>query len=401
LTEGVAGLDSLHHERFLTRAMKIFNIRAVIKLELKRIWNSKPQLLLHLLAGPLILATIIGFVAYQSPQAIEVIAFVDKLPDASDVENERIRQLINVIDISETFSVVEVASLEEGLQRLDDGDTRALITFIEGESGLIEVDILIDITDPMIQLTIYKDLSVILLNYSTGVSLELITSEGIPAEDAFEILSPIDVRWRTNEHIPLTFSDLYASGFIILVVLAVSLLHSSTSITSERSQGTIERVFVSPYSKPEIILGKMIALGFFATIAAMICTTTLIIVHDITVGNIFLVFVTAALVGINGVALGLVISSVTYMERQSLLVAIVAFIGFVILMTWFWPFESMHTVAKYVSQGIPFTYAMDAIRQLNLLGGGFYDIWQDLAILTGSIIVLTATATLILRRKLK
>jgi ABC-2 type transport system permease protein len=84
-----------------------------------------------------------------------------------------------------------------------------------------------------------------------------------------------------------------------------------------------------------------------------------------------------------------------------MLVAIIAFIGFIMLMTFLWPFETMHPVARYISRGIPFTYAMDGIRRLNLLGAGLNDVWQDLTILAGSIFVLAAAATIILRREIK
>ena len=83
-----------------------------------------------------------------------------------------------------------------------------------------------------------------------------------------------------------------------------------------------------------------------------------------------------------------------------MLVAIIAFIGFIMLMTFLWPFETMHPVARYISQGIPFTHAMDGIRRLNLLEAGVKDIWQDLVILAGSIFVLLAAATIVLRREI-
>lgn len=346
------------------------------------------------------MATIVGFVAYQAPEAIQVGVFVNKSPEAQFVGNESVTQLVYDIDSSKTFVVVEVTSQEEGLRLLHHRDTRAFITFNEGKSGLESVDVLIDATEPMIQQTIQNEIQSILGSYSHDISVRLMHTEQIDPEKAHEILSPFNVELQTNARSGVKFFDTYASGFIILVVLGFSLFYSSTAVTSERSSGTIERVFASPYGKLEIIAGKLFAQSVFAIMAAILCTVTLRIVHHMVLGNIFLVFLTAGLVGINGVVIGLVISSFCNDEAQSMLVAIIAFIGFIMLMTFLWPFEMMHPVARYVSLGIPFTYAMDGIRRLNLLGAGFNDIWQDLAILTGSLFALAGAATIILRRKI-
>lgn len=385
----------------LERAMRTRNIWVATITELKRILNNKPKFITYILGGPVILATIVGFVAHQAPEAIQVGVFINQSFESQTVANRSISQLIHDIDGSNTFSVVEVPSPEEGLRRLYDEDTRAFITFNEGKSGLESVDVLIDIADPLIQQTIQNELQNFLNNYSEDVSLRLMNIEGIASEKAHEILSPFNVESRTNARRNVNFFDSYASGFIILVVLGFSLFYSSTAITSERSSGTIERVFASPYGKLEIIAGKLFAQSVFAIMAAILCTVTLGVVHHMVLGNIFLVFLTAGLVGINGVIIGLVISSFCNDEAQSMLVAIIAFIGFIMLMTFLWPFETMHPVARYISQGIPFTYAMDAIRRLNLLGAGLNDVWQDLTILAGSIFVLAAAATIILRREIK
>ena len=56
---------------------------------------------------------------------------------------------------------------------------------------------------------------------------------------------------------------------------------------------------------------------------------------------------------------------------------------------------------NYVSQGIPFTYAIDTIRRLNIAGSGLLEIWMNLAILSGSIVVLSGISTMVLKREIR
>lgn len=376
------------------------HIWVATRTEVKRIWNDKAQLFIYIV-GPVILCLIMGFVANRSPEDVDVTLYVNNISQPSSVANERTQQLIEDIDASSTFSTFEVSSPEVGMQRLDKGDTRAVITLVQGEAGLEGVDVVIDITDPLIQQTVRNELTAILGEHSTNISLELLGNEGIDPEMSSEILSPFDTAFQSNQHRSIDFFDSYASGLIILVVLGISLLRSATAITSERATGTIERVFASPYHKSELILGKLLALSIFAILVAFITTASLKAMFDIALGNIPLVLLTATLVGINGVIIGLLISSVTYSEAQSLLVVVLTYLGFIILMTFIWPIETMHPLFTYVSDAVPFTYAIDAIRRLNLLGDGFSDIWIDLAILGGTIILLSVASAVILRREIK
>lgn len=376
------------------------HIWVATRTEVKRIWNDKAQLFIYIV-GPVILCLIMGFVANRSPEDVDVTLYVNNISQPSSDANERTQQLIEDIDDSSTFSTFEVSSPEVGMQRLDKGDTRAVITLVQGEAGLEGVDVVIDITDPLIQQTVRNELTAILGEHSTNISLELLGNEGIDPEMSSEILSPFDTAFESNQHRSTDFFDSYASGLIILVVLGISLLRSATAITSERATGTIERVFASPYHKSELILGKLLALSIFAILVAFITTASLKAMFDIALGNIPLVLLTATLVGINGVIIGLLISSVTYSEAQSLLVVVLTFLGFIILMTFIWPIETMHPLFTYVSDAVPFTYAIDAIRRLNLLGDGFSDIWIDLAILGGTIILLSVASAVILRREIK
>jgi ABC-2 type transport system permease protein len=142
-------------------------------------------------------------------------------------------------------------------------------------------------------------------------------------------------------------------------------------------------------------------LTIFAVIIIILVLFTLKILFDITLGNIALVLLVSVLVGVNAVILGLLISSITYSESESILLAIMCFLGLLIQMTYLIPWESMHAISKFISYAIPYTYGVQAIRSINLVGAGLADIWRDLIIMFGFIVIQALIATQLLKREIK
>jgi ABC-2 type transport system permease protein len=380
--------------------VKLKRITVITSMELKKIWHDKRRLLIFVL-GPIILSIATGYIAYKSPYEINVTVLTEQFNQSSPFSTGEAQQLINVIDSSSTFSVTEGYSPEEARQRLDNGATRAIIIISEGSNGIEDVKVIIDVTDPSIQHAVYSELQDIFKQYSDTLFIRFLTQQGLPLEQAEEVMSPLDFKLETNSLQEGKFLDSYASALIIMFAMAIALLASVTSITSERVKGTMERIFVSPYRRSEIILSKMIAYSIFALIVIIFITITLKLAFDVMLGNIFLVLLIAILVGINAVIFGILVSSITYTELESVFVGTVFMFLFMILMGFMWPFETMHPLFKYMSYMTPYIYSVDAIRYVNLVGWGFSDVWPDLLILCGFIAVQAVIAMLILRREIR
>jgi ABC-type multidrug transport system permease subunit len=118
-------------------------------------------------------------------------------------------------------------------------------------------------------------------------------------------------------------------------------------------------------------------------------------------GNMGLVLLLTILASINAIILGLIASSITYTELESVGVAVVLWFNAMFLMGLNWPLETMHPMFTYLAQILPFTYALHSMRNVNLIGWDFQQALPDILILLGFIVVLTAFATLVLRREIK
>jgi ABC-2 type transport system permease protein len=380
--------------------MKLRNLATVTAMELKRVWNDK-RLVFILTAGPVVVCSVFGFIAYKSPQELDVTVYLDDFHMTQAVEIQQVDDIINNIDMSDTFSVVRSASLEEAMRRMDEGLTRAVIVIKEGNDRIESVTVTIDATDPTISYAVASELPVFFEQYSTSMSIQSLNTFGFSEEQSEKLLSPFTMTFETNEWRELKYFDFYASALVILLALCLPLGLASPAITSERALGTIERIFVSPYRRSEIIIGKMLAHTIFAVIIIILVLITLKLLFDITLGNIALVLLVSILVGINAVILGLLISSITYSESESILLAIMCFLGLLLQMTYLIPWESMHVISRYISYAIPYTYGVQAIRSINLVGAGFADIWRDLIIMFGFIVIQALIATQLLKREIK
>ncbi len=380
--------------------MKLRHLGIITWMELKKIWNDRRRLSLFVI-GPVLLSLATGFIAYQSPSEIDVTVIEDVFDQSSSFASGEAEQLVNSIDSSESFSVTTGYSREEAFKSLAGRETRAVIIISENDYGIDSIQVIIDVTDPSIQDAVYAGLKSIFEEYATAVSSVFLNEQGLPLELADAAVAPLEFNMGTNWLQGGKFIDNYASALIIMFAMAIALLASVTSITSERVNGTMERIFVSPYRRSEIIIGKMIANSILSVIVAIAITATLKVAFDVMLGNMFLVLLIIILVGINAVNFGLLISSITYTELESIFMGTVCMFLFMILMGFMWPFETMHPVFTYLSRFTPYIYSVEAIRYVNLAGWGFFDVLPEILILCGFIAVQAFISMVLLRREVK
>ncbi len=382
------------------KILKLANLKILTLMELKKIYGNKRQLLIVVL-GAILLCLVFSLVAHHSPKEINVTVFVDQFERLSVSQHEQTRRIIGDIDRSVVLSVYETYSLDEAMGRLDDRKSRAVIVLKEGSSGIKAVRITIDATDLTIQQAISKELRAILQRNSKQATIEFLSSMGLTPQQANPIINPFSFDIKANAWQEIRFFDSFASPLIILMVLGICLIAAVTGVTSERSRGTIERIFASPYKGSEFILGKILAHSVLAVAVSVVIVFALKLAFGVAVAKPFLALIIAILIGINGVIFGLLVSSFTYVELESVAMGISFYLLFMILMGFTWPIETMHPIFRFLSLLTPYYYGVQAIRHVSLVGWGLSQAWLDLTILCGFIVVQCLATMLILRRQVR
>ena len=193
--------------------------------------------------------------------------------------------------------------------------------------------------------------------------------------------------------------DYIAPALLATLALFFSFLLTGISFLRERSQGTMERLMVSPVSRLDIVVGYLLGFFVFALTQTLIIVLFTIYVlgvnyhSDLWQGFVFqIVVITVA------VNLGIFISTFARNEFQ-----MVQFIPLIIVPQIFlsgvvWPVEQMPDYLQWFSALLPLKYAVNGLRDIMLAGKSLFDVGLELSVLVGFAIIMSVLAAATLRR---
>jgi len=191
-----------------------------------------------------------------------------------------------------------------------------------------------------------------------------------------------------------------APALLAVLALFFGFILTGVSFLRERSQGTLERLMVSPVSRGDLSVGYMLGFLVFATVQSIIILLFTIYALDVQYrGALWQIFVMQFLITIGAVNLGIFISTYARNEFQ-----VVQFIPLFILPQIFlsgilWPVEQMPGYLQWVSDFLPLTYAVRGLREIMLMGHYLVDIPLELGVLLAFAAAASAGATVTLRQR--
>jgi ABC-2 type transport system permease protein len=196
------------------------------------------------------------------------------------------------------------------------------------------------------------------------------------------------------------FIDFFVPGVVAFAIFLLTTMLTLLSFVGERTNGTLDRLLVSPIRRSEIVVGYAMAFGVVGMIQAAILLTVGAFVFKITiVGNPFIAFLVVALLAIVSVSLGILLSSAAKSEAQAVQFIPLINLPCFLLAGIFWPVEAIPSFIRPLSYIIPPTYAVEALRSVLLRGWGLGEIWPDIVILVAFAAVFLAVSVRSLRRE--
>jgi ABC-2 type transport system permease protein len=184
--------------------------------------------------------------------------------------------------------------------------------------------------------------------------------------------------------------------FLVFVVTIVSFLN-------ERSLGTLERLMASPLRRGEIVLGYMIGFTVVAlvqSIEVLVFCLWILNVHNS--GNVFLIFGIEALMTITAVNLGIFLSMFARTEFQAVQFIPLVIVPQMLLSGILFPVATEPKVLQYISDVLPLTYAVNALRDVMLKGADLTwpSLQLDVAVVTAFVVAFVVAGTATLRRRI-
>jgi len=206
----------------------------------------------------------------------------------------------------------------------------------------------------------------------------LVESSGLSAEE------PILTTWSFWYNPELNYKNYMVPGILVLLVTIISMFLSGMNLVKEKEIGTIEQINVTPIKKYQFIIGKLLPYWIVALVELAFGLTLARILFNIPLlGNVWLIFLVAAVYLLVTLGLALLISTRTNTQQQAMFLSWFFLVIFILMSGLFTSVDSMPQWAKIINWFNPIAYFVEIIRMIMLKGSGFMDIARSLFLLGG------------------
>jgi len=337
-----------------------------------------------LFVAPLLVMTLLNFVLNSSSGGVTLGVVAPDGPAGAAVVDALKARLAGM-------SGVAVVAVDRGAvdRTLRDGDADGVLIFPETPTPGAALTLRLDGSNPAAA----QQLAGLVTQLAGQVSTQA-GSTGATAQPA----PPLAVSYLYGGP-QYTETDALAPLLVGIFAFFFIFLLTSVSFLRERSQGTIERVLVSPLSKAELVIGYLLGFLLFALLQSLIILLFVVFVLRVHyAGNLGLLFLVTVALTIGAVNMGIFVSAFARNELQVIQFIPLLLVPQILLGGLFFPVKTLPVVLKQLAYAFPLTYANFALKDVMLRGYGLGDIWPDLVFLAGFAVLMVVLAALSLRQ---
>ena len=223
-------------------------------------------------------------------------------------------------------------------------------------------------------------LSQILNDYSTELRSELAHS-GMSSQQKMSFISVIP-QFKFNKN--LDYKVFMIPALMVMMVTLICGILPALNIVSEKENGTIQQINVTPVNKYQFILAKLIPYWIIGFIILSIAFFVVGLLYGIWPAGGFLPLYVSSLVFIIGISgFGLIISNYSETLQQAMFLAFFFILIIILLSGLFTPIASMPKWAQIVAHSNPLSYFMEIMRMIYLKGSSYSGIYTPLLSLLG------------------
>ncbi|GGB75267.1 antibiotic ABC transporter permease [Knoellia flava TL1] len=194
--------------------------------------------------------------------------------------------------------------------------------------------------------------------------------------------------------------DRIGAALLGVFPFVVMFIVTSVATLRERTSGTLERLLTTPLGKGDFMLGYALAFGLMAVVQALVATGFAVWVCGLDVaGPVWLLVVIAVCDALLGTALGLFVSGFAATEFQAVQFMPALVLPQFLLCGLLVPRENLPSVLSTLSDVLPLSYAVDAMRTIASVPDPVGDVSSDIAVIVAAILLSLALGSLTLRRR--
>ena len=289
------------------------------------------------------------------------------------------RELLNGLTACEYFDLkYYVQSAEEIRRMVDAGDVKVgIIIPPELEKNMkhgtpTPIQVIVDATDST------SASSAIAAAQSVGqLKSQEIVMEKYGRHKLTQNLYDIRIRsWYNPDFVTAFYMVPGITGSVLTMTM---IMMTSMAIVREREMGTMEQLIVTPLSKWELLIGKIIpyvVVGYVQTTVALLVS---VLVFDMPVrGSLALLYILSSLFIVASLTLGVMISTMVKTQMQAMQGSFFVLLPSVLLSGFMFPRESMSDFFYFLGNLMPLTYYLQILRGILLKGNSITLLWAQI-----------------------
>jgi ABC-2 type transport system permease protein len=192
----------------------------------------------------------------------------------------------------------------------------------------------------------------------------------------------IDVSVRSWYNQTLNYKHYMVPGILVALITLIGTLLTSQNIAREKELGTLEQLNVTPITRSQFIIGKLLPFWVLGLVELALGLTVGWLVFGIPVrGSVPLLFLVASLYLMGTLGIGLWISTVVDTQQQAMFVSFFIVNIYLLMSGLFTPVDSMAEWVQTASLINPVRHFVAISRAILVKGAGLEEILVPLGIL--------------------
>lgn len=189
----------------------------------------------------------------------------------------------------------------------------------------------------------------------------------------------IDARVRVWFNPQLESRDFMIPGVLALLLMMITTNLSAMGIVREKELGTLEQLNVTPLTRWELVLGKLLPYGLVGMIDVLLVMAVALLWFQIPLrGSVWLLLALSIVFLFSTLGLGLFVSTISSTQQQAMMTTIFFFLTPMIYLSGFvFPIENMPRVIQWATYLIPLRYFLVILRSIFLKGVGLETLWPQ------------------------
>ena len=173
-------------------------------------------------------------------------------------------------------------------------------------------------------------------------------------------------------------------GIVALLLLVVTTNLSSMGIVREKEIGTLEQLNVTPLTRWELIVGKLLPYGLIGMVDVVLVLSVAVFWFEVPMrGSVLLLLAMCGAYLLTTLGLGLFVSTISDTQQQAMMTTMFFFLMPMVFLSGFvFPIENMPAVIQSLTYLIPLRYFLVILRAIFLKGVGLETLWPEALALT-------------------